>query len=116
MRSPSPRVLRNRVNIFVGAWSQDAQFAPQKPFSGIPTEANVPCSVQCVESRIEVIDDRLTTVNVYRLIFGARTPLTPRDLIQWTENSTVHSMFADGIKPSEAGRGGTYVINAIEKI
>ncbi len=117
MRSPSARVLGNSVDVFVGAASQDIDGGLQVGYTS-PTMTGVPCSVQFRES-LEVVDDqqRIAVANSYHILFGQPQNLTPRDLILWTDTDGIlRKLFIDAAPPSEAGRGGTYVVRCSERV
>ncbi len=116
MRSPSSRILENAVNLYSATSTQDAVggFVPAYPL--IPTQADIPASVQYTGTEQQVEDQgRVTTVNVYTIFFGQTIPLKPKDLITWADGSVTRSLFVQTIPPSEAGRGGAFTARAIEK-
>lgn len=116
MRSPSTRVLDNQVDLFVGTVARDADggFAQATPL--IPIGLGVPCSVQYVGVQ-EVIDqqNRVTNANMYQIFFGYLIRINPLDVVVWVEDTITHTMYVQNVSPSEAGRGGCFVVRAIEK-
>ncbi len=117
MNAPSSWVLANAVNLYSAASTQDAVggFVPVYPL--VPTQADIPASVQYTGTEQQVDEQgRITTVNVYMIFFGAVVPLKPRDLITWADGSVTRSLFVQTIPPSEAGRGGAFTVRAIEKL
>ncbi len=116
MRSPSSRILANRVDIYVGTSSQDAEGAPQWTFPAAPTYSQVPSSVQYEAAAIEEENGRITTINTYWLLFGQSIALMSRARVVWTDVSPAKTMFIDGIPPSEAGRDSAFTARAIERI
>ncbi len=117
MRSPSARVLENRVDTFVGVNARDIDGGFGSVIPLVPTGLAVPSSVQYIGTE-EVVDgqNRLTNVNVYMIMFGAPTGLSPRDLVRWVDGARTRILYVQGVPPSEAGRQGAYTIRAIEKI
>jgi hypothetical protein len=118
MLNPSPQILNCLVNIFIGTQAQDVEGALQGSYPASPTMGNVPCSVQYQDAVVVAENDRITTINTYWILFGIPVIQSPRMMIVWVDKTTgmSHTLFADGLPPSEAGRGGAYTIRAIEKI
>ena len=117
MRSPSSQVLANTANLYI-AVSTQADGGFQQSLPAIPTFANVPCSVQYQDTAIVTdAQNRLTTVNTYWVLFGQNYNLSARDTIVWVDDSgVVHTLYTDGLPPSEAGRASAYSIRAVERI
>ncbi len=117
MRSPSSRVLINRVDLYVGANARDPDGGFTQINTLIPTSSDMACSVQYTGTQ-ETIDaqNRITNQNVYMIMFGQPVVLTPRDLIVWNDGTTQRMLFTQGVPPSEAGRGGAFTIRAVERI
>ncbi len=116
MRSPSSRVLTNRVDLYVGANARDLDGGFQHVLTEIPTSTDVACTVQYTGTS-EVIDgqNRITNTNNYMVMFGGPAGLSPRDLIRWQDGARSRVLFVQGSPPSEAGRGGAFTVTAIEK-
>ncbi len=116
MRSPSARVLENRVDYFLGVNARDIDGGFGSVIPLVPTGISVPSSVQYIGTE-EVIDaqNRLTNVNVYMIMFGQPTGLSPRDLIRWVDGAKTRILYVQGSPPSEAGRQGAFTVRAIEK-
>ena len=117
MRSPSSRVLANTVNIFVGQNSVDTDGGPTWIYPSAPTYANVPCSVQATDFDMVVDDqERVVQIYSYKVIFGARVSVTPRDQIIWVDKlGFSHTLFFKAQRDN-AGRGGAYTIRAEERV
>jgi len=118
MRSPSPRVRINRVDIYPGIKGQDADAGVKYTYAETPAISQVSCSVQFLgieEIILEWGQDRVSQVNTFQLIFSSPQGLSPRDKIIWGDSSgNARTMFVTGDKSDEAGRGSTFIVKAIE--
>lgn len=117
MRSPSSRVLANRVDLYLATLGQDADGAPQWTYPAIPTRAGVACSVQAGAVE-EVVDEqqRVTQERQYKVMFAAATLVKPRDKFVYVDSSGVsHTLFAR-VERDEAGRGAAFMVRAIERV
>jgi hypothetical protein len=116
MRSPSSRVLINRIDIYVGVPGLDAVRAPQWTYPDLPTLRDIPCTVQSL-GPMEVVDDqnRITQTSAYMVMFASDPGVKPRDKIIWRDNTrTLRTLFVQS-SFDEAGRGAAFTIRAIEK-
>jgi hypothetical protein len=120
MRSPSSRVLANRVDIYPAVAGQDANGAPQFTYAGSPA-SQVACTMQAGDVEEVVEEDaggqqRITRLLHYRIMFGSPTGVKPRDKIIYTDLAgIVHTLFAH-VERDEAGRGAAFTVFAIERI
>jgi hypothetical protein len=117
MRSPSSRVLMNKVSFFPEIQSQDPAGAPIFLYSQTPMFANVPCSVQA-DGFEEIIDDqqRITRYTRYKIILGSYPHQIPRSKIVWVDNGGVTRTLFSQAARDEAGRGGAFTVRAVERI
>lgn len=116
MRSPSSRVLTNRVDVYPAVVGQDPDGAPQFTYAQTPRRAAVPCSVQ-VGDYEEVEDDqrRVTRYLTYKIMFGSYPFVKPRDKIVWVDRGGVaHTLLVRAAR-DEAGRGGAFTVRAVER-
>lgn len=117
MRRPSSRVLRNRVNIYVGVSGQDSELAPTFSYPAVPTYSNVACSVQYTDTGLDPEAlKRLTMVSLYDVMFAADPHLKPRDKLVWLDTTPNRTLQVESCPPSEAGRGSAWVVRCIEKV
>lgn len=116
MRSPSARVLINRVDIYAAVVGQDASGAPAFTYPAV-TCLNVACSVQAgaVEEMIDE-ENRVTRHREYIVMFANATHARPRSMIKYKDSTgVVHTLFAQ-IERDEAGRGAAFTVRATERI
>ena len=115
MRSPSPRVLINAVDIYPAIIGQDAEGAPTYTYAGAAARRDVPCSVQYLGTGEDVATfGRVTVVNLYDVMFGADPGLAPRTRLIWRGEGRARTLFVQASPPSEAGRGSAWVVRAVE--
>jgi hypothetical protein len=115
LRSPSPRVLKNRVSLFAAIGGPDIDGGPQYVYSPVPTISNQPASVQYIDAG-EVVDElnRVSQVNFYKIIFAVNVKRKPRDKIVWVESGVTHNLIVQANPPSEAGRDSAFIVRAQE--
>ena len=116
MRSPSARVLINRVDIYIANPGRDPDGGVQFPYPSQPTMKGVACSVQ-PHTTGELVDEqqRITAWSEYRIMFGSPQNLSPRDKIVWTDASgTTRTLFVE-VPRDEAGRGAAFTVFATER-
>jgi hypothetical protein len=122
MRSPSSRVLRNRVDIYPAISGQDTAGAYVPTYASIPAQAQRPCSVQQqdVEEIVEIGpggQQRLTRVRNYKVMFGSPDPnVRPRARLVWIDDSGVLRYLIVQVTKDNAGRGATFTVHATERI
>lgn len=117
MRSPSARVLRNTADLYLAIEGQDASGGVTYTYPGVPTQSSVRCSVQYTDTGLDPERlERLTVVNIYHVMFATDYKLGPRDKIVWRDTQPNRTLFVESSPPSEAGRGGTFVVRAVEKL
>jgi hypothetical protein len=117
MRSPSPRVLTNRCDIYPCTVVQDPSGGPQFTYPDGPSQRGVACSAQPVETT-EVLaeQDRLIRETKWKVLFAATTRTRNRDKLVITDPAGVqHTAFVH-IEQDQAGRGAAYVVYAIERV
>ena len=106
MRSPSGRVLANRVDAYRAIPGQDTGGGYHPSYPGISDMAQLPCSVQYTGTGEDVVTyNRITVVNMYDVIFGSDPRLNPRDRLVWTDISPNRTLMVQANPLSEAGRG-----------
>lgn len=116
MRSPSARVLRNRVDHYAASEGQDSSAGVVYSYPTAPTASGLACSVQYRRAELdETTFDRPTVVNVYHVLFGADPGASPRDILAWSEGGIARTLYVQVNPPSEAGRGAASVIRCVEK-
>lgn len=116
MRSPSPRVLINRCNIYrVTGNGRDADGGVTFPYPSTPTYPQEPCTIQ--GRATEVLDEqrRITQLTVYQIIFGRSLNVGPRDMVIYSDASGVtRTLFVESIEDM-AGRGAAWRVYAQER-
>ncbi len=116
MRSPSARCLVNTVDLYPASPTQDRSGGLQYDYPGL-TRRGMPCSVQGKGPGEEVDEaGRITPVNTYHVIFATDPGLTSRDKLIQTDVTPNRTLFVQGNSPSEAGRGSTFVLVAVERL
>lgn len=105
MRSPSSRVLADRVDIYRATATQDraGRYVPSYP--SVPTYSSIPCTAQ-PGGYVEYTDQGvITTRKEWRFMFGETVAVRPRDKIVFTDTRGVsHTVYAEASR-DEAGRG-----------
>ena len=118
MRKPSPRVRKNRVDIYTNVSGPDAGGGVQFTFSTTPTASQVPCSLQFRGVEEVVLDwkqDRISQVNTYWVMFASQQALSPRDKLIWVDSLGVQrTLFVNVSNTDEAGRHSAFIVKAIE--
>lgn len=116
MRSPSARVLIQRVNIFKAGPGRDTDGGVQYPYPALPTYPNTPCTAQPIHVEETEDQGRITKIVDWKMMFGSYLGLSPRDQLVWLDpTGTSHSAFAKADR-DEAGRGGAFTIYAEERV
>lgn len=117
-RTPSSRILKNRVNIWPGLKGPDGEGGPQYVYATAPQVQDVPCSVQYKGSEevLAIADgqERITVRNVYHIMFGQPQNFSPRSKVVQTDITPNRTLYVQAAPPSEAGRGQAFVMRAIE--
>ncbi len=117
MRSPSSRILINRVDVYRNISAQDAAGGPQFTYPAAPSLLGLACSVQYRDTGLdEQTFGRLTVVNIYHIIFAIDPKLKPRDKVVWRDADPVRTLFVESNPPSEAGRRAAFVVRAVERV
>lgn len=116
MRSPSARVLINRVNIFQSMSARDNDGGPQYPYPSKPTYLNQACTVQPIGAAEVEDQGRITMIRSYKIMFGVPIALNPRDKIVWVDNvGNTRNIFVQANR-DEAGRGAAFTVYAEERV
>jgi hypothetical protein len=115
MRSPSARVLNQRCNIFIAGPGRDAEGGVQFPYPSTPTFPNEPCSIQGRATEIFDEQRRITEYTDYIVIFKRQLPISPRDMIQYTDKAgNLRTIFVSA-EWDMAGRGSTFGVPCTER-
>lgn len=116
MRSPSARVLRNRVDVYAATAGTDAVNAPTYTYPSVPTRSGVPCSVQAGPVE-EVVDEqrRVTQERQYKVMFPGPTGTKPRDKLIYRDDAGVAHTLIVHVEQDQAGRGAAFVVRCVEK-
>ncbi len=116
MRSPSARVLDNRIDIYVETFGRDVDGGTQYAYPAAPTYSQVPSTVQ--PSATEIIDDqnRVTRIVTYLIILGVPLALTTRSKILWKDRLGVTHTIIYEADRDNAGRGAAFTFYGVERI
>ena len=115
MRSPSSRVLTNRVDIYKSTSGRDTDGGVVFSYPALPSFRAAPCTVQPHSSAETEDQGRITKIVIYKIMFGSYLGLSPRDLIVWVDPQGVtHRIFANADR-DEAGRGAAWTVFAEER-
>jgi hypothetical protein len=116
MRSPSARVLYNRVDAYQAGSGRDADGGVVEPYPSLPTYKAMPCTAQPVHS-MEIEDQqRITKITEWRFIFRAYLGLNLRDKLIWQDPAgTIHAAYVTADR-DEAGRGAAFSVYAEERV
>lgn len=113
MRSPSPRVVKDLVDIYPAVSGPDIDGQPQYLYP-TPSYLQQLASVQYIDTgEVEELN-RVSQVNRYDVIFRSDVMTTPRDKIVWVERGVTHNLIVQANPPSEAGRGSAFIVRAWE--
>lgn len=107
--------MSNRCNIFIAGPGRDVEGGVQFPYPATPSFADIPCTIQGRAS--EIIDDqrRITQLTTYRIIFAQQYPVSPRDMIQYTDaRGASRTIFIESIEDM-AGRRSVFTVYATER-
>jgi hypothetical protein len=117
MRSPSSRVLANRVTIYAGVASLDADRAPQYTYPAV-TYASEPCTIQPMGITEDTDDQqRVTQTTQYKMIFSRQLHFGPRAMVLWTDSTgRTRTLFVETGKFDNAGRGAAFTVTAQERM
>ena len=116
MRSPSSRVLKQRIDIYVSSPGRDVDGGVQFNYPTTPTYPQVRATTQA--QTYDEIDDqgRITMVVEWKILLGEFVVVSPRDMIKFNDPQGIqHTVFVEANRDN-AGRGSTLGIRAIEKI
>ncbi len=114
MRSPSQRVLINRVDIYRATTGRDLDGGVKFPFSLVAQ--GVPCTAQAQSFGEDNSLERITEVNEWKVIFGAEQNVSPRDKLVLTDSQGVLRTLIVEASRDEAGRGAAFTVRAVEKV
>ena len=117
MRSPSARVLINRVDVYVAGPGRDSDGGVQFPYPPAPTMKGVACTVQPGATG-EIVDEqqRIAKLTEYKIMFASPINLSPRDKIVWVDAGGVtRTLFVEADR-DEAGRGAAFTVHATERV
>jgi hypothetical protein len=116
MRSPSSRVLINRVDIYVATPGRDSDGGVQFPYPASLAMRGVACTVQ--PQVVAEIEDqgRVTKITEFKIIFGTPQNLSPKDKIVWVDNAGVTRLMFVEADRDEAGRGAAFTVHATERV
>lgn len=119
MRSPSARVLKDRIDIFqairpVGADSAGGVVFIYPP---TPTFSQVACTIQAVEI-LEIVDEqeRITQYKSYKIMFASQQRVSPRDKGIYVDTLGVQRTLFAEVQRDEAGRGAAFTVRWNEKV
>ncbi len=116
MQSPSAQCLINSVDIYSAVLGRDRDGGYQPTYPS-KTYSAVPCSAQ-QKGIAEVSDqDRITEVQLWRIMFGFPFPVVKaRDKILYVDFAgTTHTLFVDSSQDN-AGRGAALTIQCTERV
>ncbi len=115
MQSPSSQVLINSVDIYSASVGRDQDGGYQPTYS--LAYSSVPCTAQ-QKGIAEISDqDRITEVQLWRIMFGFPFPVVKaRDKVVYVDFSgTTHTLFVDSSQDN-AGRGAAFTIQCTERV
>ncbi len=115
MRSPSARVLKDVVNIFVAPPGRDTDGGATFPYPGLPTFANVPCTCQPFETTEVEDQDRFTQYTRWRAMFAMPINLNPKDQIVFVDVKGVTHIITVDANRDEASRGAAFSVWGTER-
>jgi hypothetical protein len=116
MRSPSAKVLYNRVDVYSAASGRDTDGGVTEPYPSIPTFPGVFCTVQPVSASEIEDQQRITKITEYKIMFSSYLAINPRDKIVWQDpQGTIHLIYAKANR-DEAGRNAAYTVFGEERV
>lgn len=116
MRSPSNRILRNRVDIYRVVRTQDAD-AGTLPTYPTALATSVPCSTQPDLPTREFDDaaNRIVEKTNWDVMFATNYSLTADDKIVFVDDASItRNLYVRG-SADQAGRGGAFVVSCEER-
>lgn len=116
MRSPSPRCLPNRVDLYRFTGTKDAAGGITGDSHPIAFATNVACSVQpAAPERFVDNTDRLVQKTMYNVMFLQDYSLRLDDKIVWVDTAgAIRNLFVYG-NADQAGRGSAFVAQCEER-
>ena len=115
VRSPSRKCLNQTCNIFVAPPGRGASGGAQFPYPGVPTYANVPCSIQGRGDQIFDEQRRITMFTSYLLILGKFLKIGPRDMVQYVDAGGNQRTIFVNAEWDMAGRGAAFGVPCEER-